>query len=426
MFLSQPALPSQNAFGHSWFPMPRFWRSPQALPLQQGSILGILGMLGVLGLFLMALASDLQANEVTARGEALILQGNQSSARQQALHQAQRAAIEQGVGALVDAQTLAKNFEIVEDQIYSSSQGFIETYRILEEGPTANGQSYRVQIQATVRQGSLRDRLAALRILQQKMGNQRMMILYRPRDPDALPATSGAVRDATIALRSFFNQKGFRVFNEEQTNQVYQKMEQASLIDRPANDLLALALDHRVEVLVEFELVAGKRGRRGGRFYATQVTLKMGAYDTGTGRQIVDVVTYGKELATTVPGEYEQHQMLGKASRSAGEKAAEKAVPQIANHYQSVEDRGFAYHLVFRNFSADEEDEILDYLEGSPGFKGLSEISNAPNYLEIELFSTQSKSRLRRKIRRDLKDQSIYFTTQETSGNRLVLIRRSE
>ena len=49
-------------------------------------------------------------------------------------------------------------------------------------------------------------------------------------------------------------------------------------------------------------------------------------------------------------------------------------------------------------------------------------MKNTRGYLEIELFTSQQKSRLRRKIIRDLAEQEIELATQSISGNRLVFI----
>ena len=56
----------------------------------------------------------------------------------------------------------------------------------------------------------------------------------------------------------------------------------------------------------------------------------------------------------------------------------------------------------------------------------MKELKNTRGYLEIELFSSQQKSRLRRKIIRDLKDQEIELAVQSISGNRLVFINPNE
>jgi len=362
----------------------------------------------------------LDAREITVTGTASIYNGNTGGARNQAIKNAQRQAVEQGVGTLIDTQTLSENFEVVKDEILSSSRGYVSNYEIVNEG--VNDTVYEVTIRAEVSEGKIKDKLTTLRILHKKMGNKRLMIVYVKRDPKALPRNQGAVNTTLGSIRDELTSTGFRVFNENAMNKVYKVIETAALVDRPVNNLIALALDQHAEILVQFEIVAGKRSQRGGMFYATKATVKIGVYDVATGRQIADVVTYGKEMSANRPGSYDWYNMLEKSAKRAGREGAKQAIDRISSYYQSVGDTGNAYLLVFRNYSIDQEDSILDYLENTGGFKQLTELQNTPKYLEIELFSSESKSRLRRKIRRGLQDVHIELITQSASGNRMIFV----
>ena len=366
-------------------------------------------------LSLTVLALHAHAQEVIAIGSAEIYSGNVGSARNQALINAQRQAVEQGVGALIDSKTISKNFQIIKDQILSSSRGFVTNYEILEEGRTADNSAFEVKIRATVSDKEIRNKLTALRILHKKMGNKRLMIVYHKQDHKAVSRKFQTVPALLGVLRSEFNQAGFRVFNDEVMDQVYQAIEVATIVDRPAEDLISLALDQQAEILVATELVVGKRGKEGGSFNAMKADVRLSVYDVSTGRQIADVIGSGKKLSTGKRGGFDDYKDLTEAGSSATRKAANNAITKITDYYQSVGDQGFAYLMVFRNYSQDEEDEILNYLESVPGFKGLTELKNAPNYLELELFSSESISRLRRKIRQDLQQKNIELETQATT-----------
>ena len=374
------------------------------------------------GLLVCVAAGTLHSREVGATGSATIYSNNTGSARIQALKNAQRQAVEQGVGVVIDSNTLARNYEVIRDEILSTSQGFVSNYEILKEGLASGGTVYEVTIRAEVEEGKIKDSLTALRILHKKMGNKRLMIVSHSQDPHALPRDNGAVTTTLGAVREEFNKAGFRMFNDQQMTRIYQAIEQEALVDRAVDNLLALALDQQAEILVQMEMIAGKRDQRGGGFWAVKTTLRLGIYDAATGRQIADIVTEGKELSAKKPGNYDWYRMLGKAGVRAGAEAGRQAISRIAEFYQNVGDSGFAYLIIFRNFSFDQEDAILDYLEGSPGFQQLSELKNTRNYLELELFSSEEKSRLRRKIRRDLRDLEIEAATQSVSGNRMVFI----
>src|SRR5579885_936212 len=107
----------------------------------------VLGGLFCLGLMVAGPALA-QSQTVTAEGVAGIQGGDQGIARDNALRDAQRKAVEQAVGALVASETLVENFVTVRDNILSKSQGYIQKYAIVKEG--AQGNLYSVTITATV------------------------------------------------------------------------------------------------------------------------------------------------------------------------------------------------------------------------------------------------------------------------------------
>jgi len=361
-----------------------------------------------------------QAAEVEATGTAAIVNGNVASARNQALVNAQRNAVEQGVGLVLDSKTVAENFQIIKDQILTSSQGFVTKYLVVSEAATADRQSYQVKIKAEVAQNLLEDRLSALRILNKKMGNKRIMVVYHSDNANALPRNHGATTAALGALNDELNKSGFRVFNQAQTEKVYQQIEKGARVDRPVDDLIAMALDNQADILVKFEDIAGQRGPQGGQFSAAFATVRVSTFDTSTGRQIADSQVEGKQLLRADAGPYDWEKGLADASVKAARDAAAETIGRIADYYKQVGDTGFAYLLIFRGYSDDEKDVILDYLEHTEGFKQLSELKNAPDYLEVELFTGEEGSRLRRLVRQGLADKGIKLQTQSSTGNRIL------
>ncbi len=360
------------------------------------------------------------AAEVEAEGVAAILNNNMAGARKQALLNAQRNAVEQGVGLILDSRSVAENFQIIRDQVLTSAQGFVSRYTVLSEGPAPDQQSYTVRIKADVSEDLLEDRLSALRILHKAMGNKRVMVVYHSDNPNALDRNHGASRTALQTLRSELNNAGFRLFNEAATAKVYTQIERATRVDRPVDDLIAMALDQRADLLVRFENIAGQRGPKGGLFSAAYATIRVSVFETTTGRQIADTKAEGKQLLQAKAGPYDWERGLSTAADKAATSAAREAIDRIAEHYRRVGDEGFTYLIVFRGFNDDDKDRILDYLENTPGFTDLSELKNTVDYMEVELFSSEGASRVRRMLRAGLKEQGINLQTQSTARNRLV------
>ena len=361
-----------------------------------------------------------QAIEVEATGVAAIFSGNVAGARNQAIANAQRNAVEQGVGALVDSRTVSENFQIIKDEVLTSSQGFVTGYKILSEGKTRDGNSFEVKIRATVSKELLEDRLSALRILHKQMGNKRVMVIYQSDNPNALGRNHGATTAALQTINNEFNDAGFRLFNQAATDKVYKQIEQAARVDRPVDDIIAMALDQQADVMVRFENISGQRGAQGGRFSAAFSTIRMSVYDANTGRQIADAQVEGKQLLRANAGPYDWEKGLADAATQAAGKASKEAIDRIIDYYKQLGDQGQALLLVFKGFDDDQKDVILTFLENAPGIQQMSELKNTVGYLEVELFSGESPSRLRRVIRAGLKDRGIELQTQAGTGNRIV------
>lgn len=365
-------------------------------------------------------AKPAAAIDVEAVGQAAIFSGNVASARSQALVNAQRNAVEQGVGVLLDSKTVSENFQIIKDEILTSSRGFVTRYKVVSEGRTRDGRSFAVKIKASVSQDMLRDRLSALRILHKKMGNQRVMVIYHSDNRNAMPRNHGATTAALQTLRDALNRSGFRVFNQSATARVYRSIERAARVDRPVEDLIAMALDQKADVLMRFENIAGKRGPKGGMFSAAFATIRVSVYDTATGRQIADSQSEAKQLLRARAGPYDWERGLAQASSKAARLAGDEAIGKIADYYKQIGDQGTGFLIVFRNFNDDEKDAILDFLESTPGFRQLSELKNTIDYMEVELFSGERASRLRRLIRAGLKKKGIQLQIQSSQRNRIV------
>ena len=87
-----------------------------------------------------------EAQTVTAWGESAAT-NDPALDKRLAIAHARRKALEQVVGSYVTSSTLVRNFQVVEDRIYSKATGFINSYKILQEN---RGETQRMQIEAMV------------------------------------------------------------------------------------------------------------------------------------------------------------------------------------------------------------------------------------------------------------------------------------
>lgn len=353
------------------------------------------------------------------KGSARIFSNNEGSARRQALDNALQDAVKQGVGLLLDSQTVVKNWTVIKDEVFSSARGFVKSYTILRD-EKENGVWY-VEIDADVSSAEIKDKLSALRILHQKMGNKRLMVIYKPFHPDALEPNEGPVISALSEIQSELLNAGFRVFDQRILGHVYDRMSQTGAA---IEEWVKIADQHQVDILAEFELVSGKQKPFAtSAFSAAKVSIQMKAYDVSTGRLIANVGTTQKQMTNARAGSFDWEDALSKAGSRAGSVATREATEEIIKYYEMVGDIGNAYLLVFKDFTEDEEFQILDTLENMEGYQSLTELENIPNLLRVEYFSSLDKSRLRRRIYLDNKEKGIRMKTKRLAGNQLIFVK---
>ena len=83
----------------------------------------------------------------------------------EAMKAANRAAVEQVVGTMVDAETLVENDELVENKVLTFSAGLIAASKIVGTPKMSEDGLIAVKVRATVRKTSLRDKLVAAKLV---------------------------------------------------------------------------------------------------------------------------------------------------------------------------------------------------------------------------------------------------------------------
>lgn len=357
---------------------------------------------------------------VIGKGSAEIFGSNEGAAREQAKRNALRDAVEKGVGTLIDANTKVENWQVIRDEVYTSAQGFVTSYKTLTD--EKQGSAWVVEIDAEVSTDRLRTKLEELRILHQKMGNKRLLVIYRPEDDRALEDDHPAVNAAQGEIQTKLNDAGFRVFDAKSVDRI-KAMRRGQAV-RGMEEWMRIAAEQQADILTEFELSSNLGTRGAFAVQATKVALKLRVYDVSTGRLIATQYAEQKQLTNARPGSFDWRGAQAGAAQQAAAQATQEGIQNIVQFYQSVGDLGNGFYMRFTGFSEDEEDRILAVLENLDGFQSLSELTNDTEKIEIEYFSTLKKSQLRRKLRLKAKEKGIRIKSQEISGNRFDFIKQ--
>ncbi len=145
-----------------------------------------------------------QSQKVTGEGMALN--------RDAAIEQAKRNAVENGLGAVISAETVVQNAMVFSDNIYSKAQGFVKTFQVISESQGPDG-LWEVTIEAEITQildQVLQDDVA-LQTLLNSMNRPRIMFMVKEENLiDKIPTDF-----AETKLLAMFYEKGFDVVDRQ-------------------------------------------------------------------------------------------------------------------------------------------------------------------------------------------------------------------
>lgn len=145
---------------------------------------------------------------VTATGLSFFEPGRELIAREKALDEAKRAAVEKAIGTSIESRTAVEDFQVVKDQILSRSAGYLSDIKILEENKNDLG-TYEVKIQAQVEVPALVDDLDRFKKILKWQKNPRISVEIEPGlKADFLPAAQKTANLITEKLKH----DGFAVF----------------------------------------------------------------------------------------------------------------------------------------------------------------------------------------------------------------------
>ncbi|HWG85880.1 MAG TPA: hypothetical protein VNT60_10415 [Deinococcales bacterium] len=150
--------------------------------------------------------------QVTTEGQAAPPAGQPAiNARQLALDDALRNAVETGVGIFLSSETQTKNYELISDTILKKAAGFARLDQIVSEGATPDGR-YVVRVRATVQGQAIATSLRAII----KNFNDPRIAVYLDETVDGRQAPGAP---ASTAIAKALNDAGFRVLDPKQVEQ---------------------------------------------------------------------------------------------------------------------------------------------------------------------------------------------------------------
>jgi hypothetical protein len=167
-----------------------------------------------------------QQKQLVVQGEAAPNAGKEPvTARQAAIDDALRAAVEQGVGFILTSETVTKNYELISDQIFKKAAGFARLDKVNREGATSS-KTYSVEITATVNNAAIMD---GLRKTLKQFNDPRVAIFI-----DENIEGNNRLSPASTAIAKYFIDLGYRVLDKSQVEQNAKRDELYAASQNPA------------------------------------------------------------------------------------------------------------------------------------------------------------------------------------------------
>ena len=269
-----------------------------------------------------------ETKTVTAEGVAAIQGGAQDMARDAALEDAQKRAVEQAIGILIDSQTQVENYQLISDKILSQTKGYITRYNIA--GETVEGTLLRVRINAEVSLGKLTDDLSGIGILLGQMHKPRTMIMIAEQNIGHdwyawWQGYPGQQTDIGVVENTFidvFTQKGFEFIDHDAAEKNIKVTAAYKTQDLTSDQARTLGNQADAEVVIVGKAVAKLYGGIGGGMKSVQADLSARAIRTDTGQVLASATTHG--AAVHITDETAGMEALKKAAKAAADQMVDK------------------------------------------------------------------------------------------------------
>ena len=299
-----------------------------------------------------AIAKDITETVVTT-GVAI---AGQVYSRQNAIEDAMRNAVKEAMGTIINIEHQVEIESFVYKKILSQTSGYIEKYNVNTEEEKSG--IYRVQIEATVKLGKVRDDIEAFDLLMKRNQVPRLMVMAMPRtDSQVTSVGRQYVDSASGVVEEVFLKSNFLIVD---VNQHISKQNLARA-SANTNKLVALARDTGAELLVltnAARYFERNRSLYGSNYQIFRSDVQLRVIETGTGRVIYSGSRQGEPSASMDPI-YDSSRELANA-----------AIESILQKWSSDFNNATTYKLTIANVDFN----VLEKLERK--IRNLSDVEN--------------------------------------------------
>ncbi len=240
---------------------------------------GLLSLFLIVSLFsaLPLSAKEVDEKTIVVEGRA---EGTSLQAEEEALRDALRNAVEEGVGVFLDSQTLIENFQLLGDHIYTEAQGYVREYSILSvsKGKDLTTVTIRAVVAPLLK---LKYDLKGLKLIKSLKGDPRIMISIL----DIVDGNESITHLAETELIEAFLEKDLNLVDKTQVD--LRKARDVSLNYEDYSKAAAFGSEIGAEILITGQVIAEYAGLKevygtDFEFYSSFLEIRAIRSDTAT------------------------------------------------------------------------------------------------------------------------------------------------
>lgn len=314
--------------------------------------------------------------------------------KDQALTSAMRQAVEQGVGAYIQSNSVTIDMTLVEDKVLSHSKGYVTSFKIIK-----TEKSYEVTISAKVDDKLLKDDLEALTILRKSVGNPRILVAFgKSSDSSDEFQSRGFIDEIYGGIVEGLTDKQFRVVDKATAERFSKEVAATQGIDVDLNKAAAWGLKYNAEYTLLYT-VSGSI-REGAIGNSVKLRVKTQLIDN-TRAQVVT----SKAIESTSSAQ-SKGDALDKAARDGGRKVVTPMIEVVKKNWEDMQQNGFPYTIVLDGVENPEEiTQFAEMLEKFPFVNAAREVESGGGKTTFEATYRDNK--------RELLDRDVIRATKE-------------
>ena len=289
---------------------------------------GVRHAIGLIFLLCLVFSTAAFAEMITAEGVAAIT-GNVTIAREKAIDDALRRAVEQAVGTMVSSDTMTNNFQVVHDKILAQTSGYVKNYQIIKEERV--GQEFRVTIMADVGRENLQRTLEALGLLHELKEKPKVMVIIEEQVGGLFGTTEWRnVGQAESTIMERLLAAGFNVVDPGTVRANIPRDKALRLLEGDPKAAVAAGLQYGAQVVITGRAFSKNAGGKllGTNMQSIQATLQARVVRADDGR----VISSRSEQGTKAHIDEMQGGAL--AIKEASEKLSDTLMNDILNSWK--------------------------------------------------------------------------------------------